>query len=106
MYEFNGGVEAPDGARTTCAVYEENAIEDSQHENGFLVSTKAILTCMILHTGRPSHLDEDRLNALIHDDSHQSTGEMASMMDCDKLILVPHLHSLGKVQKNGWHTTL
>lgn len=48
-------------------------------------------------SGRPSHFDEDRLDALIYDDSRQSARELASMLN--QSTKVPYLHS--KVQKLG-----
>ena len=51
-------------------------------------------------SGKPSGFDEDRLNALIHNDPCQCTRELANVMNCDHSIFVRHLHSMSKVKKN------
>ena len=102
LFEFNRGVKAAEATRNICAVYGENVIGESTarkwlcrfKEGHFDLSDSP-------RSGRPSGLDEDRLNALIHDDSHQSTRELANVMNCDQSTIVRHLKSIGKVQKLG-----
>ena len=52
-------------------------------------------------TGRPSSLDEDQLNALLHEDPRTTTRELATAMGCVYGTIENHLNSMGKVQKLG-----
>ena len=52
-------------------------------------------------SGRPSGLDEDRLNTSIHNNPLQCTRELANEMNCNHSNIVRHLHSMGKVKKSG-----
>lgn len=52
-------------------------------------------------TGRLAQFDEEWLNQLIHEDSRQTTRELAEIMKCSHSTLERHLHSIGKVQKLG-----
>ena len=50
---------------------------------------------------RPIELDEKQLNQFLHEDSHQTTRELAEKMECSHTAVEKHLHSMGKVQKCG-----
>ena len=52
-------------------------------------------------SGRSSGFDDDRLNALIHNDPRQCTRELANVMNCDHSTIVRYLHSMGKRQKSA-----
>ena len=54
--------------------------ERARQENVFLALMRIVLT---LVTGRPSAVDEDRLNTLIHNDPRQCTRELANVMNCE-----------------------
>ncbi|KOC69599.1 Histone-lysine N-methyltransferase SETMAR [Habropoda laboriosa] len=52
-------------------------------------------------SGRPVEFDEERLNQLLHENSRQTTRELAEKMECSHTAIEKHLHSMGKVQKCG-----
>ncbi|KFD50519.1 hypothetical protein M513_08587 [Trichuris suis] len=81
----DGGLSAVAAAEKIHAVYEEEAISDR-------VARKS---------GRPSDLDEEKLNALVHEDPRQSTRELAEKIGCGHLTVSRHLLSMGNVQKMG-----
>ena len=89
-------------ARNICVVCVANTIGESTarkwfshfKENHFDVSDTP-------HPGRPSGFDEDRLNILIHNESHQCTWELVNVMNCDHSTIARHLHSMGKVKKSS-----
>ena len=94
------GEKAAEAATNICAVYRDNAIEESTaikcfsrfKENRFDISNTP-------RSGRTSEFDEDRLNTLIHNDPRLCTRELANLMNCDRYTIVRHVNSLGKVQK-------
>ena len=71
LFEFNRGVTA-EAARNICAVYGDNAIVESTARKWF---SRFKEECFDIsdtpHSGRSSGFDGDRLNTLIHNDSHQ-----------------------------------
>ena len=102
LFAFNQGSKAAKAARGICAVYGENAIPErtacywyAKFKNGNfdLKDTP--------RSGRPAELDEGRLNQLVHENSHQTTRELAEKMECFHTAIEKHLHSMGKVQKCG-----
>ena len=52
-------------------------------------------------SGRPVEFDEERLNQLLHENSRQTTRELAEKMECSHTAIEKHLHSMGKIQKCG-----
>lgn len=54
-----------------------------------------------IRSGQTLVLDEDCLNALIHENPRQTTRELAEEMECDHSTIVRHLKAMGKVQKLG-----
>ena len=52
-------------------------------------------------TVRLSSLDEDQLNAFLHEDPRTTTRELATAMGCVHGTIENHLNSMGKVQKLG-----
>ena len=87
LFEFNQGVKAAEVARIICAIYRENTISEkttqrwfSCFKNGHFDMDDA--TC----PGRTPDFNEDNLNALIHDNPHQITQELANEMGCDHLL--------------------
>ena len=96
LFEFNRGTKATEAARNICAVGERRVRKwfSSFKEDRFDITD-------VPRSGKPSWLDEDRLNTLIHNDPRQCTRQLANVMNCDHSIIVRHLHSMGKVQKSG-----
>ncbi|KFD64785.1 hypothetical protein M514_02438 [Trichuris suis] len=79
LFLSNGGLSALAAAEKIQAVYEEEAISDR-------VARKS---------GRPSDFDEERLNALVHEDPRRSTRELAEKIDTH-VTVSRHLLSMGK----------
>ena len=53
------------------------------------------------HSGRPFEFDEDHLKALLKEESHQTSHELAEIMNCDQKTILNHLHSMGFAEKLG-----
>ena len=53
------------------------------------------------HSRRPSEFDEDHLKALLKEESHQTSHELAKKMNCDQKMILNHLHSMGFAKKLG-----
>ncbi|KOC64863.1 Histone-lysine N-methyltransferase SETMAR, partial [Habropoda laboriosa] len=80
-----------------CVVYGEGAIGErtardwyAKFKNGNFDLKDAP------RSGRPVQFDEERLNQLLHENSRQTTRELAEKMECSHTAM---LHSMGKVQK-------
>ena len=50
---------------------------------------------------RPSEFDEDHVKALLKEESHQTSCELAKKMNCNQKTILNHLHSMGFVKKLG-----
>lgn len=71
---------------------ERKPLEKVYHENGFLISNRPILTMKDSpQGGRPSHFEEDHLNAFIHDDSQQSVDELRPVYNCSTTAFHGHV---------------
>ena len=55
----------------------------------------------MLHSGRPFEFDKDHLKALLKEESHQTSQELAEKMNCDQKMILNHLHSMGFAEKLG-----
>ena len=53
------------------------------------------------HSGRPSEFDKDHLKALLKEESHQTSHELAEKMNCDLKTIPNHLHLMGFAEKLG-----
>ena len=95
-------MKAVEAARNIYAVYKDNAIGESTARKWFSRFKEDRFDISdIPRSGRSSGFDEDRLNISIHNDPHQSTGELANVMNSGHSTIVQHLHSMGKIQKSG-----
>ncbi|KFD49132.1 hypothetical protein M513_09956 [Trichuris suis] len=81
LFLYNGGLSALAAAGKIQAVYEEEAISDrvARKEGNFDLSDSA-------RSERPSDFDEEKLNALVHEDPRQSTRELAEKIGCSSLL--------------------
>ena len=50
---------------------------------------------------RLSEFDEDHLKALLKEESHQTSCELAKKINCDQKTILNHLHSMGFAKKLG-----
>ena len=53
------------------------------------------------HSGRPSELDGDHLEALLKEESRQTSRELVEKMNCDQKTILNHLHLMGFAKKIG-----
>ena len=53
------------------------------------------------HSGRLSEFDKDHLKALLKEESHQTSCELAEKMNCNQKTILNHLHSMGFAEKLG-----
>ncbi|KFD64358.1 hypothetical protein M514_23382 [Trichuris suis] len=98
LFQYNGGLSAVAPAEKIHAVYGEESVSDRAvrkwfscfREGNFDRSDSA-------RSGRPSDLDEEKLNALVHEDPRQSTCELAEKIGCSHVTVSRHLLSMGKV---------
>ncbi|RWR98918.1 Histone-lysine N-methyltransferase SETMAR-like protein, partial [Dinothrombium tinctorium] len=97
LFAFNQGSKAAKAARDICAVYGEDAIAErtardwyAKFKNGNFDLKDAP------RSGRPVEFDEKRLNQLLHENSRQTTRELAEKMECSHTTIEKHLHSMGK----------
>ena len=51
--------------------------------------------------GRPSEFDENHLKALLKEESHQTSRELAEKINCNEKTILNHLHSMGFAEKLG-----
>ena len=53
------------------------------------------------HSKRPSEFNEDHLKALLKEESHQTSCELAEKINCNQKTILNHLHAMGFAQKLG-----
>ncbi|KFD54701.1 hypothetical protein M513_04401 [Trichuris suis] len=102
LFQYNGGLSAVAPAEKIHAVYGEESVSDRAvrkwfscfREGNFDRSDSA-------RSGRPSDLDEEKLNALVHEDPRQSTCELAEKIGCSHVTVSRHLLSMGENGKMG-----
>ncbi|KFD67946.1 hypothetical protein M514_19823 [Trichuris suis] len=98
LFLYHGGLSAVAAAEKIQAVYGEEAISDRAarkwfsrfREGNFDLSDSA-------RSERPSDFDEEKLNALVHENPRQSTRELAEKIGCGHVTVSRHLLSMGKV---------
>ena len=104
FFAFNQGFNASKAARDICAVYGENAIAERiardwyakfKRENFDLKDAPC--------SGCPIELNKERLNQFLHEDSRQTTRELAEKMECSHTAIEKHLHSMGVKFKSMGH---
>ncbi|KFD59248.1 hypothetical protein M514_28573, partial [Trichuris suis] len=82
LFLSNGGLSAVAAAEKIQEVYAEEAISDRVARNA--------------RSERPSDLDEEKLNALVHENPRQSARELAEKIGCSHVTVSRHLLSTGK----------
>ena len=53
------------------------------------------------HSRRPCEFDKDHLKALLKEESHQTSRELAKKMNCNQNMILNHLYSMGFAEKLG-----
>lgn len=101
-YEFKCGLNASQAARKINKALGKGTIGASTARNWFSRFNKGIFDVHDLpRTGRPVDFDEAHLEALLQNESRQSTRELAEQIGCHHSTVADHLEKIGKVQKWG-----
>ena len=96
------GSKGANAARDICAVYGEGAIAERTARDWYTKFKNGNFDLKgALRSGRSIEFDEERLNQLLHENSRQTTRELAEKMECSHTAIEKHLHSMGKIQKCG-----
>ncbi|KAK6742144.1 hypothetical protein RB195_009797 [Necator americanus] len=94
------GSNATKAARDICALYGDGAIAERTARDWYATFKNGVFDLKDApRSGRPVELDEERLNQLLHENSGQTTRELAEKTERSHTVVEKHLHSLGKVQK-------
>ena len=102
LFSFNQGFTAAKAAREINLVYGENAMAERTVRKWFARFKEENFDLEDApRSGRPTEIDEGQLNQLLHEDSRQTTRELAERMNCSHTCMENHLHLMGKVQKCG-----
>ena len=82
---FHRGQKATEAAQDICMVYGEGVISESTARKWFAKFKNANFDIdNTLASGRPSEFDEDHLKALLKEESHQTSRELAKKINCDQ----------------------
>jgi len=100
LFCFHQKKSAADAHRIICETYGENVVAIrtcanwfKRFKNGdFDISDKE-------RSGRPAAVKEDKLQALLNENSTQSTRELALQLGVDHSTIVRRLNAMGKIQK-------
>ena len=83
-------------------VYGEGVIDESTARKWFAKFNNGNFDInTTLHSRRPSEFDKDHLKALLKEESHQTSCELAKKINCNQKTIFNHLHSMGFVEKLG-----
>ena len=102
FFTFHQGQKAAEAAWDICMVYGESVIGEStarkwfdkfKNDNFDINNTS--------HSGRPSKFDKDHLKALLKEESHQTSRELAEKINCNQKMILNHLYSMGFAKKLG-----
>ena len=101
MFCFHRGQKAAEAVLDICMVYREGVIGESTARKWFAKFKNGNFDIDdMLHSGRPSEVDEDHLKALLKEESHQTSCELAEKINCSQKTILNHLHSFANLPKN------
>ncbi|KAK6748833.1 hypothetical protein RB195_001452 [Necator americanus] len=80
LFAFNQGSNATRAARDICAVYGDGATADRIARDWCAKFKNGTFDLRDAPSGRPAELDEERLEQLLHENSRQTTTELAEKM--------------------------
>ena len=84
FFAFHRGQKAAEAARDICNVYGEGVIGERAAQKWFAKFKNGDFDLDDTpRSGRPSKFDEDRLKALLKEESRQTSRELADKMNCD-----------------------
>jgi histone-lysine N-methyltransferase SETMAR len=102
LYEFWQGKNATEAAKSICCAYGDGTISVRTCQEWF-----AQFRCENYdlndaeRSGRPQELHSDDLQALLDEDSSQSTRELGECLGVSHMTIANRLHKMGKIQKAG-----
>ena len=92
LFAFNRGFTAAKAAREICVVYGKNAMAERTTRYWFAKFKEENFDLKDApRSGRPTELDEGQLNQLLHEDSRQTTRELAERINCSHTCIEKHL---------------
>ena len=101
MFCFHRGQKAAEAVLDICMVYREGVIGESTARKWFAKFKNGNFDIDdMLHSGRPSEVDEDHLKELLKEKSHQTNCELAEKINCSQKTILNHLHSFANLPKN------
>ena len=102
LFLFNQGKKAAEASRIICNIYGDGVIAASSCRQWFRRFKGGDFDLNDKErTGRPNEMSSDDLEALLKEDSTQSSVELARRLHVNQSTIIRRLHQLGKIQKEG-----
>ena len=102
FFAFHQGQKAAEAAWDICMVYGEGVIGEFMARKWFAKFKNGNFDIDDTpRSRRPSEFNEDHLEALLKEESCQTSCELAENMNCDQKTILNHLHSMGFAEKLG-----
>ena len=102
FFVFHQGQKAAEAAWDICMVYGEGVIGKSTARKWFAKFKNGNFDINDMPCSRrPSEFDEDHLNVLLKEESHQTSRELAEKINYNQKTILSHLHSMGFAKKLG-----
>lgn len=102
LAEFNRGSSAAQAARNINSIYGNGFVAERTAQKWLARFKQNDFTLTDTpRSGRPVEFDVEQLEALLQEDSRQSSRELTEKMGCTHPTVIKHLEEMGKVQKFG-----
>jgi histone-lysine N-methyltransferase SETMAR len=102
LAEFNRGSKAAQAARNICEIYGDGFIPERTAQFWFARFKEGNFSLNDApRSGRPIEIDDEELEAILQEDRHQTTRELAEQLNCSPQTVLNHLNKMGKTQKFG-----
>lgn len=102
LFLFHQQKTAAEATRIICETYGQETITDSGCRKWFQRFKSGDFDLNDKErSGRPREMDSDDLEAMLKEDSCQSSVELAKRLNVDHSTVIRRLHELGKIQKEG-----
>lgn len=103
LFYFRRGKNAAESYRDICDVYGEEAITHSTCKNWFKRFRSGEFSLEDApRSGRPSEIESDEIMAMITNDRHLTTQEIADRFNVTRQTVGAKLHKLGLVKKSRY----
>ena len=80
-------------------VYGEKSLTERQYQNWFTRFCSGDFDLKDLGSGRPTEVDDDKMEAMIENNRHSTTREIAEKLNISHTFVERHLKQLGYVNK-------